>query len=106
MPIVANGKTQEVVSLFTNSNGQTSWYSLRLSVELVSGGGSVVEIKVNGDSVPDQLGAFNCNVDPGTQERSASRFVLLEDGDVVTADIQGTGVVNLTLSGDVASEQL
>lgn len=105
--IVANGKTQEIVPLFTNSNGQTSWYSLRLFVELVSGAGAATEIKVNGASIPDQIGGFNVNVDPSAYpKRQGSMFVRLEDGDVVTADVQGPGTVNLQLSGDVASEQL
>jgi hypothetical protein len=106
MPIVANGKSNEVVSLFTSSNGRVSWYSLRLSVELVSGANCAVEIKVNGDSIPDQVGAFVCSVGGGLQRRIASMFVELDDGDVVTADVQGPGTINLSLSGDVASEQL
>lgn len=107
MPIVANGKTNEIVPLFTTSNGNTSWWSLRLSVELVSGSSAQVSIKVNGADVPDQSGAFNASVDASSfPDRQASMFVQLEDGDAVTADVQGSGTVNLSLSGDVASEQL
>lgn len=107
MPIVANGKHDETVPLFTSSNGRTSWWSLRLSAELVSGAGAQITIQVNGMDVPDQDGAFVCNVAPGSYpERIASKFVELQDGDVVTAKVEGPGVVNLSLSGDVASEQL
>lgn len=107
MPIVHNGKTNEIVPLFTNTNGNTSWYSLRLAVELVSGGAAQVTILVNGSDVPDQDGAYTCNVASGSYpERIASKFVELDDGDVVTARVEGPGTVNLSLSGDVASEQL
>jgi hypothetical protein len=52
------------------------------------------------------VGAFVCSVGGGLQRRIASMFVELDDGDVVTADVQGPGTINLSLSGDVASEQL
>lgn len=107
MPIVANGKQNEIVPLFTSSNGQTSWWSLRLLAELVSGAGALIAIKVNGIDVPNQSGAFTAQVDSSSfPEREATMFVQLDDGDAVTADVQGPGVVNLSLSGDVASEQL
>lgn len=105
--IVENGKTQETVALFTADTGRTTWYSLRLFAEIVSGAGATVEIKVNGASIPDQTGAFSVGVDPSAfPKRQASMMVRLENGDVVTADVQGPGTVNLELSGDVPAEQL
>ncbi len=107
MPIVANGKTNETVPLFSNDNGRTCWWSLRLSAELVAGAAAQITIQVNGEDVPDQDGAFTCNVASGSYpERIACKFVELDDGDAVTAKIEGPGTVNLSLSGDVASEQL
>lgn len=106
--IVANGKNNETVPLFTVSNGMTAWWNLRLDVEQVDAApGAVVAIKVNGASVPDELGEFQASVSPGAYpQRRASRFVLLNDGDVVTARVEGPGTVNLRLSGDVAAEGL
>lgn len=106
MPIVANGKTQQVVPLFTANNGVTSWWSLRLAVEQVAGpSGASVEIKVNGESVPNETGAFVVSVG-AVQRRTGAMVVELESGDVVTADVQGPGTVNLSLSGSVEPEGL
>ena len=107
MPIVKNSQSNVVVPLFTVSNGVTSWWALRLFVELVAGQAATVALKVNGQDVPNFEGALTAQVDSGSRPtRTAADFVRLEDGDIVSADVQGPGTVNLSLSGDVASEQL
>lgn len=107
--IVKTGKHSEVVPLFTASTGQIAWYGLRLFVELTSGEGTgaTVELKVNGDTIPDQTGAFVVQVSgDALAERQGSMFVRLEPGDAVTADVQGNGTVNFELSGDIPGEML
>jgi hypothetical protein len=105
--ITANNVTG-TVPLFTASNGMTSWWNLRLAVAVNTGtGGAVVTLKVNGQDIPSQNGGFSAQVDPSSYpQRTFADDVLLNDGDVVTADIQGPTTVNISLSGEVCSEQL
>ena len=94
------------VSLFTVSNGQTRWWDLRLLVTQVSGSGAVVSIKVNGSDPPTSEGGFFTYVDQTSYPvRQNAKELLLEDGDVVSANVDG-GYVDLALSGEVLSEQL
>ena len=94
------------VSLFTVDNGQTRWWGLRLLATLVSGQGAVVSVRVNGSDPPLDEGGFFVHVDNTSYPaRQGSKEILLNDGDVVTAHIDG-GNVNLALSGEVLSEQL
>lgn len=97
-----------VVSLFTVSNGMTSWWNLRLLASINTGsGGAQVTLKVNGNDIPTQNGGMYANVDPASNpQRTVADDVLLHDGDVVTADVQGPSTVDLALSGEVCSEQL
>lgn len=105
--ITANGKTNEVVPCFTSKIGRTAWWNLQLWVELVAGAGASVEIKVNGNAVPAQTVSLQVGVDSGTfPKREAFASVRLENGDVVTAKVEGPGTVNFELSGDVADEAL
>ena len=96
--------------LYTVDNGLTSWWNLRLHVAVASGsaaGGAVATLKVNGQDIPDQRGAIEAAVDPSSApERTTSVDALLSDGDVISVVVAGPSTVDVSLSGDVSSEQL
>jgi len=104
--LISQSNVTGAVSLFTVSNGQTRWWDLRLDVELVSGSGAFVSVKVNSSDPPTPEGGFFAFVDSVSfPERWSTNELLLSDGDVVSAQVDG-GNVDIELSGEVLSEQL
>jgi hypothetical protein len=78
-----------VVSLFTWSGGTPRWFSIRLFAQVAgSGGGGAVDIKLNGATVSTEVGALGGTVGVGVP-RHFSAHLLLNDGDVVSAQVDG-----------------
>lgn len=104
MSIEKNNVTGSV-ALFTSSNGRPSWWDLRLFASYNSGPGASITLKVNGDDFP-LADSPTLHVAPGSDpQQEGSWEVRLDDGDVVSAEVDG-GTVNLSLSGEVLTEML
>jgi hypothetical protein len=85
--------------------GMGGWWSLRLwaKADPTPTGGAMATLKVNGSDIPTQNGGVYVQVDPNSADtKMTSADVLLEEGDVISIDVQGPSNVDISLSGEVA----
>jgi hypothetical protein len=85
--------------LFPVENGQTRWWNLRFLATLTAGTGGVVSVKINGQDIPTEVGGVFLHLnDPSFVKRTASVDVRLDDGDVVSVNLDAATGTTVDLS--------